>query len=139
MKPTAETIEYTAILIATLAPTLLIPDEYLKMEITDLKTRIKSENAKARASAKKSLDHIRVCGEMLIAMKSRVEHGNWMLEVYDFGMSQKCISNYMRIARNWQQVANLNYGVKDTLKILKRQDTPPRGESSPESPFLVSL
>lgn len=98
---------------------------YQEVPITDLKDRIRAENTKARSMARKSLDHVRTCGEMLIAMKARVDHGLWIFELRSMGIERKTASNYMRIAENWGTVSHLDHGVKDALKLLARADDPP--------------
>ena len=104
---------------------------YQKMSPGELTQGIKAENSKALSMAKKSLEHVRNCGEMLIALKGMVGHGQWKYEVMNCCISQKTASNYMRIASNWQRVAVLDRGVKDALKLLCREDTPP--PSKPET------
>ncbi len=107
-----------------------LPD-YQGMTLNDLKDGIRSENTKARSMARKSLEHVRTCGEMLIAMKGRVEHGSWICELKLIGIERKTASNYMRIAERWETVSHLNRGVKDALTLLCREDAPPTPAPSP--------
>ena len=107
-----------------------LPD-YQGMTLNDLKDGIRSENTKARSMARKSLEHVRTCGEMLIAMKGRVEHGSWICELKLIGIERKTASNYMSIAERWETVSHLNRGVKDALTLLCREDAPPAPAPSP--------
>jgi hypothetical protein len=107
---------------------------YQEMPLSDLKEGIRSENTKARGMARKSLEHVRTCGEMLIAMKARVEHGLWLFELRNIGIERKTASNYMRVAMNWGTVSHLNHGVKDALKLLTRADDPPSPAPTPSAP-----
>jgi hypothetical protein len=98
---------------------------YQEMPINDLKEGIRAENTKARSMARKSLDHVRTCGEMLIAMKARVDHGVWLVELRSIGIERRTATNYMRVASEWERVSHLKRGVKDALKLLARADDPP--------------
>jgi hypothetical protein len=111
---------------------------YQEMPIHDLMDGIRAENTKARSMAQKSLDHVRTCGEMLIAMKARVAHGTWLFELRNIGIERKTASNYMRIAENWGTVSHLNRGVKDALKLLARADDPPSPAPRP-TPAPVTI
>lgn len=95
---------------------------------TDLETlrkNIREENNKARSVARKSLEHVRNCGNMLIELKARAQHGSFQYELKELGIEQRTANNYMRIATNWKHVSTLNHGVRDALKLLARVDDPP--------------
>lgn len=123
------------------AQPLAVGASYQDMPIHDLQDAIRKENCKARSLARKSLEHVRSCGEMLIALKAKTGHGNWKYMFKSLNMSQKTASNYMRIASNWQRVADMDHGVKDALALLCRQDSPPPSpRSAPRrSPALVII
>lgn len=111
---------------------------YDSMSTCELKEDIIKENAKAISTAKKSLEHVRNCGEMLIALKEKAGHGQWKFAPMELKMSQKTISNYMRIASNWQRVAVLDRGLKDALKVLAREESPPSKPSPTSSSVRTS-
>jgi hypothetical protein len=119
---------------------ITIGTSYQDIPMEVLREGIRKENTKARSLARKSLEHVRTCGEMLIALKSKVGHGNWNFEIKLLNMSQKTASNYMRIASNWQRVADMDHGVKDALALLCREDSPPPSpRSSPrQSPAPIA-
>lgn len=100
-----------------------------------LREGIRSENKKARSAARKSLEHVRACGEMLTELKEKAPHGDWMLELKMLGIERRTASNYMRIADKWETVSHLNGGVRDALKLLSSGDNPPPSPTPP-SPTL---
>ena len=107
----------------------------LSIPIDDLRKNIREENTKARSAARKSLDHVRACGEMLMELKSRAGHGNFRYELKQLGIEQRTANNYMRIASNWKHVSTLNHGVRDALKLLtSAEETPTSPPTPPPAP-----
>lgn len=114
-----------------MSTSITIAPAYEQMDAPTLKEEIRSENTKARSAARKSLEHVRACGEMLIALKAKVPHGIFQYELKDLKIERRTASNYMRVATEWETVSHLNHGVKDALKLLNRADSPPSTSSSP--------
>ena len=95
---------------------------YLETATEDLRKDIMAENLKARSAAKKSLQHIRACGEMLIELKARAGHGNFRFELNQLRIKSSTAANYMKVAANIQHVGHLGSGMRDALKLLTKGD-----------------
>jgi hypothetical protein len=94
--------------------------------------QIRQAHNKAIGTARKALEHAAECGRLLADAKSRVNHGAWgqWLKRH-VGMSHRQASNYMRIASNWQRVADFKGSIRDTIKLLTVMDSPPKDDPSP--------
>jgi len=121
---------------------------YEQMDVPTLKEGIKAEHLKAkgeytkvRKAEEKALEHAQSCGEMLIALKGKGNHGSFLHELRIIGIPRKTASSYMRIARKWATLPPLAHsgGVKDALKLLNRADSPPAPAPAPprSSPLIL--
>ena len=115
-------------------PIIVSLTNYQEISLDDLRKDITSENLKARNTAKKSLEHVRTCGEMLIALKGRAPHGTFGFELKGLSIEQRTANNYMRIASNWKHVSTLDHGVRDALKLLCRAENPIPSPAAPATP-----
>ncbi len=105
---------------------ILQDSKFADIAKNDLQDLFKEQNLKARQAARKSLEHVRTAGEILICIKSKLSHGMWIRELDLLGINRRTASNYMRIATEWETVSHLNGGVKDALKLITRVDNPPQ-------------
>jgi hypothetical protein len=113
----------------------LIPaSPYAEIPLQDLRSGITAENRKALSAARKSLDHVKTCGEMLLALKDRVDHGQFKTEVIYLRINHRTATNYMKVASNWQRVSHLKTGMRDALAILTKGDPEPEAEATPLPP-----
>lgn len=121
--------------------TITTGSDYSAMGADELRESIRSENRKARNAARKSLEHVRACGEMLITFKEKIEHGSWLYELRGIGIKRRTATNYMRIASEWETVSHLNHGVRDALKLLSRGEDAPQAKSpapsAPSAPAII--
>ena len=107
------------------------PDSANKQSLNDLAVKINAEHKRAEQSAKNAIAHALKAGELLIAAKSKVEHGEWLpwLEQH-CTVSERTAQAYMRIAKEWpkldapkaQRVADLSF--RETLKALAAPSKP---------------
>lgn len=96
---------------------------------------IRAAHNKANGTARKALEYAAECGRLLANAKSRVSHGEWGRWVrLHAGMSHRQATNYMRIASNWQRVADFKGSIRDTIKLLTVMDSPPQDEPPPPTP-----
>lgn len=104
-----------------------------------LREDIKKEHRKAIDAARKSLEHIRRCGEMLIELKQLCPHGNFINELRLLGIEPRTGSNYMRVAAKWESVSHLR-SMKDALKMLADSEDPVlRKPKLPPSPTIPTI
>jgi hypothetical protein len=111
----------------------------LTQDVTELRKSIADEHKKAIGAAKKSLEHIRVCGELLIELKAKVEHGQFRRELIHLRIKPTTAANYMRVADKWATVAHLPR-MRDALRLLSKGDAPlEMPDSSNTSPPEIKL
>jgi len=113
---------------------------YQEKPLDKLREACREENNKARSAARKSLEHVRNCGEILTVIKSKIPHGNWIHELRSLRIERRTATNYMRIFEKWETVSHLNHGVKDALKLLASEHAPPPTPkpSAPSAPSAPS-
>jgi hypothetical protein len=67
----------------------------------DLAREINTEHGHVEAHKHKTIEHAIRCGELLLEMKQRVGHGNWLAWVEEhFEASERTARNYMEIAKS---------------------------------------
>jgi hypothetical protein len=85
--------------------------------LIDLATEITREHEAATSAAQTAIEHARRCGELLIQAKAIIGHGGflrWVAENCHVGERQA--RNYMRIAQNWEVIANRQRASDLTLR-----------------------
>jgi hypothetical protein len=74
--------------------------EYLRTD-DDLAREINTEHGHVEAYKRNTIQHAIRCGELLLEMKRRVGHGNWLAWVQEhFEASERTARNYMEIAKS---------------------------------------
>lgn len=97
--------------------------------LPDLAARIHTSYGTAMRHARDWIREARACGDLLIAAKKRVKHGEWLpwLNVH-FPGSADTAENWMKIAHNWwrlsEDVSRLT-SVDAALKILREEKKKP--------------
>ncbi len=67
----------------------------------DLTREINTEHGHVETNKHKTIQHAIRCGELLLEMKQRVGHGNWLVWVEEhFEASERTARNYMEIAKS---------------------------------------
>jgi hypothetical protein len=82
------------------------PSAVVKAEaaLAELSRRIGAAHAEALASARTTLGHARRCGELLLQVKARLPHGQFMAWVEaNCPFGKRTGQNYMRVARDWEE------------------------------------
>jgi hypothetical protein len=108
------------------------PVKLADMAVADLMALAKETNGRATKAAKQTLVHVGQTGVVLIELKNRLPHGNFMIEVkHHLDIDHRTASNYMLIARHFGNVSNLR-GVRDALRYIsdaarmaKDRESPP--------------
>lgn len=80
----------------------LIETDPSKMDLPTLAAGINEAHEQAVGAARTAIEHARQCGEMLLAAKAKVKHGEWLpwLEK-NCRVKERQARNYMRVAENW--------------------------------------
>jgi hypothetical protein len=77
--------------------------------LPDLAAQIEREHRAAHTAARSALEHALRCGELLIATKAKVGHGQWQQWIKtNLSFGQRMASNHMRLARQVPQLAEPN-------------------------------
>ena len=99
-------------------------------EPKEIGKQIREAHNKANGTARKALEHAAECGRLLIQAKKKVGHGYWATYLQENcgEMSTKTATNYMRLASNWQRVADFGGSMRDTIKLLTMLDNPPKAK-----------
>jgi len=101
---------------------VLDKSEFASLEKDELHIQFKKHNSKAREQAQKSLENIRMAGEVLICLKAKTVHGNWIYMLKkELRIDRRTASNYMRIALKWETVSHLP-SVKGVLQFLREAE-----------------
>jgi hypothetical protein len=99
-------------------------------DLVDLAKQINHEHQEAEGLARRTLDHVRKAGELLLEAKGKVPHGQWLpwLEA-NVKASVRTCQTYMRVAERWgeleakaQSPAHLTMG--QALDMLARTVEP---------------
>jgi hypothetical protein len=101
--------------------------------LKQLATRANMEHLRVRDSGVEMVEHAINAGLALIAAKEQVKHGEWgdWLKV-NFKPSADTAENYMRIARNSEQVRDLpEPNLRNALRALRGEEA----EASGVNPF----
>jgi hypothetical protein len=99
----------------------------------DLTREINAEHGHVERYKRNTIRHAIRCGELLLEMKQRVGHGNWLAWVDEhFEASERTARNYMEIAKS-AAVADLS---EDTTMRSALRALAPRSESSSKAPPL---
>lgn len=94
----------------------------------DLAREINTEHGHVEAYKRNTIQHAIRCGELLLEMKRRVGHGNWLAWVHEhFEASERTARNYMEIAKS-AAVADLK---EDTTmrSALRALASPPQSNA----------
>jgi hypothetical protein len=68
--------------------------------LADLRERAKAEHAAVGASMKTSLAHAFAAGDILIAAKQQLRHGQWLQWLESCGIPERTAQRYIRLAKN---------------------------------------
>lgn len=99
----------------------------------DLAREINSEHSHVETYKRNTIKHAIRCGELLLEMKQRVGHGNWLAWVEEhFEASERTARNYMEIAKS-AAAADLS---EDTTMRSALRALASRSESSTKAPRL---
>lgn len=97
------------------------------MTDSELTALAKETNGKSLQAAKQTLLHVAQTGLVLIAIKEKRGHGNFMSEIsIRVGITQRTANNYMAIARHYRNFSNLK-NVSDALRYIKAAASTARG------------
>lgn len=88
--------------------------------LATLATQINHEHQQCVEAFKATLGHARNAGELLIAAKAQVRHGEWLpwLKENCPAISDRTARNYMRICREWDSLPSGMEGIKEALAAL---------------------
>jgi hypothetical protein len=96
---------------------------------TQLAERINDEHRRCVEAACSTLEHARKAGELLLEAKAQLPHGGWLPWLREhFTFSDRVARNYMRVAREWDRIAeaNRNHGsdltYRQGLRLLSAPD-----------------
>jgi hypothetical protein len=74
--------------------------------LADLAERINAEHDQAQAALRDGLLHARTAGDLLIQAKGLVRHGEWLPWLQEHcRVAERTAQAYMRVAREWEQLA----------------------------------
>lgn len=94
------------------------------MELERLAGEVNREHKAAAASAREVLDHAVRAGELLLAAKKQVRHGEWLSWfASNFEFTARTGQNYMRLAQHWSELQAknetvLHLSLRDALALL---------------------
>ena len=117
--------------------------DYTALDLPSLAFAIVSENACAIRTAKTAVDHAIRCGEMLIAAKAKVPHGEWESWLEENAeVSLRTSQRYMRLASNTTSVSLLDgdMGIAEALEMISTPTAPktdPVAKPKTEKPAVV--
>lgn len=88
--------------------------------LATLATQINYEHQQCVEAFKATLGHAHAAGELLIAAKAQVRHGEWLpwLKENCPAISDRTARNYMRIYREWDSLPSGIEGIKEALAAL---------------------
>lgn len=92
-----------------------------------LAIEIRRTHERALAALRSAAEAARQSGDALIEAKILVKHGEWLTFLKEAGISERTAQRYMRIAKNWDEIAGKTTSVSDlsvneALKILEGRD-----------------
>ena len=100
------------------------------LSLPELATAINAEHDAAERTARKAIEHARAAGDKLFQAKAQVEHGQWLpwLAANCPALADRTARVYMRLARNWAQLALksatvADLTINDALKLLNAPDS----------------
>jgi hypothetical protein len=99
---------------------------YAAMDLPDLLDAIHMEHDRAIRSAKTTIDHATRCGNMLLAAKEKVQHGEWEKWVdANTTLSSRNAQRYMRIASKASSMTLLEggMGIAEALEMISTPTT----------------
>src|SRR5262249_10970346 len=104
-----------------------------------LARQINEEHGQAEEELRSGILHARSAGEILLRVKDRLQHGEWLPWVRaNLQFSERTAQNYMRIARRWeeleanpQRAADLSYREGVQLLSKKQEPEPDPAEDEP--------
>lgn len=101
--------------------------------LPELAMRIKEEHTQVLGLLRSGLQHARQAGELLIAAKEQVVHGDWRSWVEaNCELAERTAQAYMRIAKHWQEIeANPQFVADMTVNEAQRLIAKPK--VSPEA------
>jgi hypothetical protein len=112
---------------------------YAGMKPEDLIEGIKKESSKARTRGQQMIESMRRIGEMLIEMKRRVPHGNFISSAsWQTNLPERTIQRYMQMAKGvapHRTVKDRERGHrKENLEVLRLTEfLPDDGEAKPDT------
>ena len=118
----------------------IITSTYSSLELSDLLGAINAEHGRATRSARTTIDHATRCGEMLLAAKSKVAHGQWESWLEEnTGVSLRSSQRYMRLAANTTvSLLDGDMGIAEALEMISTpsvaEPTPAVKKSKPSMP-----
>jgi hypothetical protein len=95
--------------------------------LSQLAERINAEHEATEATAKASIQHARIAGELLLKAKAQVGHGNWLPWIREnCKLSERTARDYMKIADQWHELANrqraADLSLRGALHLLTHAD-----------------
>ena len=99
---------------------------YAAMDLPDLLDAIHMEHDRAIRSAKTTIDHATRCGNMLLAAKEKVQHGDWEQWIdANTTLSSRNAQRYMRIASKASSMTLLDggMGIAEALEMISTPTT----------------
>jgi hypothetical protein len=105
-----------------------IATQAIPASIAELAERINAEHRAVEDCTRNGLQHAKLAGEMLTAVKRQSGHGNWLpwLEQH-FKGTVRTAQNYMRVAEQWETLTantkRVSYlALRDGLRLLSAND-----------------
>jgi hypothetical protein len=97
------------------------------LSLDHLALQIHREHQSAVSAAGTAIEHARRCGELLIQAKARIGHGGFLRWVTDHcHVGERQARNYMRVAQNWEAIANRQRAsdltLRQALALTRRRD-----------------
>jgi hypothetical protein len=98
----------------TTTPIVSQADNALTPSLADLASRIRAEHESTAASLKRGAKHAMAAGQLLIAAKKQLKHGEWLPWLRDHcAMPERTARLYMRLASNRQVIESQIGSVAD--------------------------
>src|ERR1051326_5504531 len=110
-------------------------------ELSEVAVAIDDQHELGVERARDALGHARVCGQLLLVVKGRLDHGEFLPWIKgNCEVSERQAQNYMRLARRWDEViAKAHRGadlendessltIKGALRLLESDEQEPDEE-----------
>ena len=102
-------------------------------ELAEYAHRINAAHEEGEQDTRRGLEHFRQAGEMLMKVRSRCPHGEWLKWLKaNVKFSQQRASEYMRLAEGWGKLPP-GGSLKESLRILVQDQVKETASSAPSS------